>query len=198
MNLDETPEPVGLSPTAAAEPDLSEFEQFWKDNYKKLLVIAMVNGAALHEAHDVADAAMEEVLRRWYYIEYPAAYAKRAVVSNLIKLRTRPRNLVSRLVVCGEVADDYDDADLTIWEDREWVDQLLSRLPPAQREVMDLTIKEFDPAEIAKLLGKNPAAVRQNLCAARQRLKRMLRDDPVYGSSLALPPPQGRRPDEHQ
>jgi DNA-directed RNA polymerase specialized sigma24 family protein len=49
--------------------------------------------------------------------------------------------------------------------------QLLNALPPAQREVMAFIIDEFEPVEIAALFGKTPAAVRQNLRAARQKLK---------------------------
>ncbi len=52
--------------------------------------------------------------------------------------------------------------------------ELLEQLPPAQREVMACIVDDLRPAEIAELLGKNPAAVRQNLSAARRRLRKYL------------------------
>ena len=58
-----------------------------------------------------------------------------------------------------------------MWEDSQWVRELLNSLPPRQQEVMALIIDEFRPAEIAALLGKDAAAVRQNLLAARRRLR---------------------------
>ena len=48
--------------------------------------------------------------------------------------------------------------------------QVLKSLPPAQREVLACMIDEFTRQEIARLLGKTEAAVRQNLHAARMRL----------------------------
>jgi RNA polymerase sigma factor (sigma-70 family) len=60
---------------------------------------------------------------------------------------------------------------LTVWEDRQWVTQLLNGLPPAQREAMALIVDEYSPTEIAQLLGASPEAVRQRLYVARQRLE---------------------------
>ncbi|HMH90225.1 MAG TPA: sigma-70 region 4 domain-containing protein [Streptosporangiaceae bacterium] len=48
--------------------------------------------------------------------------------------------------------------------------QLLESLPPAQREVLACMVDMFPRKEIAQLLGKTDAAVRQNLHAARKSL----------------------------
>jgi DNA-directed RNA polymerase specialized sigma24 family protein len=58
-----------------------------------------------------------------------------------------------------------------VWEDQEWVVQVLSSLPAGQRAVMALVVDGFTPAEIAVRLGRSPAAVRQCLMAARRRLR---------------------------
>jgi DNA-directed RNA polymerase specialized sigma24 family protein len=60
---------------------------------------------------------------------------------------------------------------MTIWENWQWVNQLLSSLPPAQREVLTYVVKGFKPAEVAILLGKTPASVRKNLQLAVERLR---------------------------
>lgn len=131
----------------------------------------MYAGAAEDVAHDAVAAAMEEVLRRWDRIDDPFAYARRAVVSHFIRDEMGPRRVAGRVIECGAAAGEYEDSRLTLWEDTQWVGQLLGSLPSAQRDVMALIVDEFGPAEAARLLGKNPAAVRQSLCAARRRLR---------------------------
>jgi RNA polymerase sigma factor (sigma-70 family) len=57
------------------------------------------------------------------------------------------------------------------------VAQQLSTLPAAQREVFELVLAELDTNEIADLLGKTPATIRQNLAHARKRLRTNLGED---------------------
>jgi DNA-directed RNA polymerase specialized sigma24 family protein len=63
-----------------------------------------------------------------------------------------------------------------VWEQQEWVTMLLKSLPCAQREVLACAFDSFTPREIARLLGRTDAAVRQNLYAARKRLASYLAD----------------------
>ncbi len=60
---------------------------------------------------------------------------------------------------------------MTVWEDGQYVTQLLESLPHAQREAMALAVDEFSPIEISLLLGTSDDAVRQRLHVARKRLK---------------------------
>ena len=71
----------------------------------------------------------------------------------------------------------YVDDGPNVWEEWQWVKQMLSTLPPAQREVVELILAEMDASEIADLLGKTPAAIRQNLAHARKRLRANLGKD---------------------
>ena len=50
----------------------------------------------------------------------------------------------------------------------------LAALPPKQRQVMAWSIDGYSPAEIARKLGADPTAVRQNLTKARKNLKQLL------------------------
>ena len=115
---------------------------------------------------------MTEVLQRWETIENPRAYARRAAISNLIKDKQRGlQRIQKRLIQRGDVPLEHDlDPGLIVWEQREWVTLLLKSLPPAQREVLACMVDMFTPQEIAQMLGKTEAAVRQNLCAARKNL----------------------------
>lgn len=48
--------------------------------------------------------------------------------------------------------------------------QMLRSLPPGQRNVVAFIVDGFTPTEIAALLGRSPAAIRQSLHDARLRL----------------------------
>ena len=158
-----------------------EAEAFYRTEYRPLLAMAMFVGATMDEAEDAVESVMLEMLNRWGKISNPRAYARKAVVSNFIKQKTRPRRLIRRLVTFGEWANGLDhdlrqEAQLTVWEDEQWVLQLLDSLPRRQREAMALIVDEFRPAEVAILLGKNPDAIRQSLKEARQKLRNALSD----------------------
>jgi RNA polymerase sigma factor (sigma-70 family) len=161
------------------------FEDLFRDAYRGLLRDAIFAGGNLHEAEDAVSAALEEVLRRWDRIDDPRAYARRATISTLIKNKQRGQQRIrDRMIQRGAYLTAHDlDPGLTVWEEQEWVMQLLESLPPAQREVLACLVDTFPRKEIAWLLGKTDAAVRQNLCAARKSL----------GSQLAGP---GRDPAE--
>ena len=130
-------------------------------------------GASVAEAEDSAQRAMEDVLHRWNEISSPAAYAHKAANNYFIKDRSRSRHGLRRIVALGPPAESDDSAEraLTRWEDREWVEDILSSLPPAQREVVALVTDGWGLQEITERLGKTPETVRQNLHNARQRLK---------------------------
>ena len=153
--------------------------QFFREHYTRLLAFAMYMRATREEAEDAIESVIIYMLDRWEEIREPYHYARRAVANELIKERTRSR----RTVPLSDEGDEHlgrrdhdfaQEEQLTVWEDTQWVRDLLNSLPPRQQEVMALIVDEFKPAEIAVLLGKDAAAVRQNLLAARRRLKTAL------------------------
>lgn len=150
-----------------------EFDDFYRDSFKSLMKTVMYAGATRHEAEDAVQDAMQELHRRWPEIEHPHAYARRAVRSSFLKIRDgerlRRRKEQAAAWDC-ENGTENGDQDLTIWEDQQWVRQLLDSLPPSQREVMKFVCEGYKPKEIAQILGKTPNAVRQNLHAVRRRL----------------------------
>jgi len=154
------------------------FDEFFRSAYHAFLGTAIFVGARGQEAEDAVAAAMEEVWRRWGEVDEPLAYGRRATVSNFLKEKERGLARVRRrMAERGEVMQETAGIDaLSVWEDRQWVTQLLQALPLAQREVMACIVDGFKPTEIAILLGKTPEAVRQNLHAARERLRLTLLD----------------------
>jgi RNA polymerase sigma-70 factor (ECF subfamily) len=176
-------------PAPTAMPRLesaTEFEKFFKEAYRTLLAAALYAGATWDEAEDAVATGMTEVWRRWNEIDSPLAYARLATNHALVKEAVRHRRAIGDVTDPDELKRDRrgesgDDPSLSVWEDREWVMELLRSLPPAQREVMACIVDEFTPAEVAELLGRTPTAVRQNLCAARRRLKQALAGQAMRG-----------------
>lgn len=158
-----------------ATPPLG-FEGFFREHYKPLLQFLMYVGATRHEADDAVASAMAELLRRWGEVTDPAAYARKAAMHNFIKTKTRDKDrthLRPERDESSELVPDagaYDPA-LSVWEDWQWVRQLLDSLPPTQRAVMSLIIDGYPATKIAELLGKTSDTVRQNLRLARLRLR---------------------------
>jgi RNA polymerase sigma factor (sigma-70 family) len=149
--------------------------RFFRASYARLLAFALYMGATREEAEDAIESTMIDMLDRWEKIRNPQAYARKAVTRELIAQRKQSRRFIPLPDEGGEHLGgrDHDppqEEKLTVWEDIQWVRGLLNSLPRRQQEVMALIVDEFRPAEIATLLGRDPAAVRQNLLAARRRL----------------------------
>jgi RNA polymerase sigma factor (sigma-70 family) len=176
-----------VAQATAAPPEKSrmhppdEFFAFFREHHTSLIRTAMYAGATRQEARLAAQDAMTDVLKRWTDIGNPLAYARKAVLSCLFKARRDglDRVRVKQVRLGAGTPEVRPDQNLTTWEDRQWVRQLLDSLPPKQREVMALVVDGFEPSEIAALLGRSPEAVRQNLCEARTRLKQTLVKDQV-------------------
>jgi RNA polymerase sigma factor (sigma-70 family) len=171
----------------------AEFEEFFRTHYRRLLmaVIILANGE-VQEAEDALQSALISASRDWRSIKYPRAWICTAARHNLIKAR-RPHQHETPVALQEGAGEPGRVADQEIWEQQEWVTEILKPLTPPEREVMDLILDGLRPAEIAPLLGKTSEAVRQNLCAARKRLKKHLADT----NDADLPQRHtGRRPDE--
>ncbi len=187
------PGPARQHAAEAAPP--SGFAGFFRSSYRQVVQTVIYAGATETEADEAAAAAMEEVLRRWDQVSSPLAYARKAAVSHFLKEKERGNERIRhRLAGLAEATPDGAlDPRLTVWEDSQWVEQLLSSLPSAQREVMAFIIDGFAPTEVAALLGKTPEAVRQNLKAARSRLTFMLLDQDSGTLSLVSSPSSLRK-----
>ena len=70
-----------------------------------------------------------------------------------------------------------DDPGLTRLENDEWIEDVLSCLPPAQREVMECVASGLTYDEITVKLGKSNQTIRKHLSEACQRLRAELNPD---------------------
>jgi RNA polymerase sigma factor (sigma-70 family) len=153
----------------------SAFSAFYRGSSRKVLVTLYAAGATRPEAEDAVADGMAAVLKAWGRIEEPLAYARTAALHSFFDARKRGRR---NEPFDPEMHDDGRiDPRLTVWEDKQWVKQLLDSLPPAQREAMALVVDLYTPTEIAHVLGARPDAIRKRLQVARKQLVEQLADD---------------------
>ncbi|MFI5906160.1 RNA polymerase sigma factor [Dactylosporangium sp. NPDC051541] len=149
----------------------TDFADFYRATYSKLIAFLLRNGTDRSEAEDFAQEAMISLFKAWGTAADPTAYAYKAAIRTLIARRTRglqERDLAIRLARL-----DGRDTGATP-SDADEVRRALRALKPEQRIVMALTVDGFKPAEIAALTGKSAATVRSNLRLARENLIKKL------------------------
>ena len=156
--------------SAAASPaprGEHEFARFYRDHIGRLAAYLMYQGAAADLAADIAQDAMIAAYPRWAEIKSPRAYtwtvAYRAFIRHAVNDHEQP---------AGEVPEPTPllphPGEAEAWLQEQHIIRVLRALPPRQRQVLALTIDGWTSAEIAELLGLDPAAVRSNLKKARR------------------------------
>lgn len=174
---------------------LDGFESFFRSSYREVVRRAMIAGATFAEAEDAASETFVYMLQKWPVNRFPLRYARRAVVSNFIKNKTRGTARVSqRLIERGpsELHEEgAEDTGLNTLEGHIWVADVLSQLKPAKREVMERVADGLTIEEIAEELGKSRDVVRRRLCDARKDLRKIMHPD---GSTASQPRPVAKRP----
>lgn len=168
---------------AAARPGpnpLADFEAFWNRHYRRYLTTLMAVGATMEDAYDTINDVIVDMLKKdaWARLTTnPEAWVRKAVLHTYYdqqKRQRRKREIERHWTLTPE---NYVDDGPNVWEDWQWVEQMLSTLPQTQRTIIELIIAESDAREIANLLGKTPDAIRQNLAHARKRLRANLGKD---------------------
>lgn len=162
---------------SAAAPSMTpgQLETFYAAHYQRLVKVLVVLDARPEEAEDAVQKAMMDFARRCQrgqLPEDPAAYVQRAAVNYFVKERQRERERLPRELRGGHlVVEQHLDTWVSCLEDREYIEYLLSCLTPTQERVIRLVIDGLSTREIAAVLGKTDANVRQQLKQGRDRLK---------------------------
>jgi RNA polymerase sigma factor (sigma-70 family) len=180
--------PRQLDPLTIPLAPSEGYVDFFRDHYPELVKAARYAGATREEAEDATSKTLDEMYWKWPIPGSPLRYARKAVINNFIKAKTRGNLRVARrLIERGHVARDeaLEDERLTDLENSQWVTDVLSYLSPGQRDVMQLLADGLSREEIAQALGKSADAVRRHLCDARPRLAELLNPDGEYRSQTA-------------
>lgn len=153
--------------------DPTEFEEYFRRDFLRLVGFVMTLGAEQSAAEDAAQTAFAAAFVAWDHIRCPGAWVRKVATRAYFK----NRNDVIRL---GDQPEDapvygYDIADQVAQS--VLVLMALQRLPSKQRVVMAWTVDGYSPAQIAEAMGVSAESVRKALQRARENLKGMLGTD---------------------
>jgi RNA polymerase sigma factor (sigma-70 family) len=145
----------------------SEFSSFYREHFQRLAAYLLYQGASAHLSADLAQNAMATAFRRWPELTSPKAYVYKVAGRELVR-----QALDALEQPVGEVPEPTTivprPEETEAWLQKQQVISVLRALPQRQRQVLALTIDGWYPAEIAELLGIEPAAVRSSLMKARR------------------------------
>lgn len=152
------PKPIGA-------PELADY---YREARADLVRLGFLLSGSRDTAEDAVQAVFADAQRRWDAIDNHGAYLRRAV-ANRIRETHRRASRTRRLPAAVTVVTGTPQVDET-WQE-------VLALPPRQREVVVLRFYEdLSLADIAALLGRNPATVRSDLHRALIRLRRTFDD----------------------
>jgi RNA polymerase sigma-70 factor (sigma-E family) len=167
---------AAMTQEAVAEARRVEtFEDFFHDNYERLLRAMYLATGNRHEAEDLAQDAMARVLERWdrvREVEDPVGYVYRVALN-------RRRSLLRRLAVGVRKAPgpqpDPAGEPMTAVEDRDAIRRALQALPDTQREALVLCDwLGMTDSEAGAVLRISAGAVRTRLHRARAAMRESL------------------------
>jgi RNA polymerase sigma factor (sigma-70 family) len=161
------------SPEAPAPPaaDVAAFTAFYRGEIRALVAFLLYLGASLPDAADLAQETMIDAYRGWAAIAHPRAWT-RSVASRKYGRRVASAEAPVDLVEESPLLPAHHD--VTDWDQRHHILQLLAGLPWRQRQVMAWTFDGHRPHEIAAELNITPQAVRSSLKLARRALAAQL------------------------
>jgi RNA polymerase sigma-70 factor (ECF subfamily) len=154
------------------------FAAFFQQEYARLVLFLIKNGAGEADAEDAAQEAMAEAIRAWERIEKPRAWVRRVALRIYVRraLKERRDDTVPLDDETHGARSGQPDA-TTIEEEQCQVVALMRRLPPAQRTVIALYYDGFTHDEIADVIDKPAATVRSTLRHARAHLKEVIQSE---------------------
>jgi RNA polymerase sigma-70 factor (ECF subfamily) len=166
----------GSAPVACA--DSNRFTQLFDQFWAPVLRYAFHELGSWEDAEDVAQQTMIEVARALHRFVPERGGSQRSWVFAIAHARVIDTRRRSTRRPTVPLPDDppwmTNDVLLDDAADRDWLQALLSALPPNEREVLVLRAAELTTDEIAVILNISEAAVRQRTKRARDRLRPML------------------------
>jgi RNA polymerase sigma factor (sigma-70 family) len=144
--------------------------------------------ATRHDAEDATMKAIGEMLRAVEPGNRSLAYVRKAALNNVRKEQVRHGKRTSIRLddpACDRRTEGVTDDRLSEWEGERWCDDVLSRLSPRQREVMECVTAGLDNREIARKLGVSTDVVRRAKSDACKEMRKFIRPDGEYRQPAA-------------
>jgi len=189
---DQVPGPVGpVHPAPSGEPDTvaalaardrereDALAELFHTHHVGLVRLASLLGAEA-DAEDVVAEGFYELHRRWAQLRSRDAALPylRAVIVNLVRMRTRHLMVTRRHVQVGPVDVESAETEALVRDDQRAVVRALAKLPDRQREALVLrywgNLKE---AEIAEAMGISTGAVKSHVSRGMASLTKELGAD---------------------
>ncbi|WP_346779920.1 RNA polymerase sigma factor [Streptomyces sp. S3(2020)] len=157
----------GLSPE-----DEEAFSHFYRAYVPRLTAYLVYQGAPVDRAGEFVQDTMVKAYRSWHEIRSHRSWAYTVAYREFVRHATRVEEPVeevpeSTTLLCRPEATES-------WLQEQEIVQVLRSLPARQRQVLALMLDGWKPAEIAKLIGIEGAAVRSNLFKARKAVAQHL------------------------
>jgi len=152
-----------------------EFEQYVAARGQALLRLAYVLTGDAHDAEDLTQSALYDVLRHWRRVTragHPDAYVRRIVVNRFLSGRRRHASAEVVLDDVGRLSTAVEPDPAAGVVARDEVRRALSGLPPRARAILVLRYyADLDDAAIADALGITPSTVRSTASRALAGLR---------------------------
>jgi RNA polymerase sigma-70 factor (ECF subfamily) len=149
--------------------DLAAFSDFYRRFTPSLVRFLRSQGAGWTDAAEVAQDTMTKAWRKWSGIQRPEAWVYTVAGRELVRRIANPEEYPTPDVP-ERSALLPSDLELAALEQRHDILRVLDKLPPRQRQVLQWTIDDYTPSEIAQMLQITPEAVRSNLLKARRSI----------------------------
>lgn len=154
--------------TGELDPELADFDAFFRDEFPKMVALALAMTGVREVARDLAQDSMTSAFRRWDEVsglERPGAWLRRATINAAISWRRR--SLTERAAI-ARLRPTTVDAPREP-EERFW--ECVRSLPPRQRSVTGLYyVEDRSVADIAEILDIAEGTVKATLSKARSSL----------------------------
>lgn len=157
----------------------NEISEYFKQDYNRLVGFVMRLGAQRSTAEDVAQAAFVQAYVQWSRITHPRAWVRKVAFRIYYQEVSKANHLSEQWQPASTPV--IDPADHAVGCDQ--VLAALAMLPVRQREVMAWHVDGYEPEQIACELGLTADNVRKALQRARERLKKLMAEQPERGTS---------------
>ncbi|WP_433527757.1 RNA polymerase sigma factor (plasmid) [Nocardia pseudovaccinii] len=149
--------------------ELAAFSDFYRRFTPRLVRFLRSQGAEWADAAEIAQDTMTKAWHKWSDIQQPEAWVHKVAGRELVR-RVASLKEYSTPEIPERSALLPDDVDFAALEQRHDILRVIDKLPPRQRQVLQWTIDEYTPSEIAQMLQITPEAVRSNLLKARRSI----------------------------
>lgn len=162
-----TPPSYGLSPE-----DEKAFGHFYRAYVPRLTAYLVYQGASVDRAGEFVRDTMVKAHRSWHEIGSHKSWAYTVAYREFVRHATRVEEPVEEVPDSTTLLRRPEATES--WLQEQEIVRVLRGLPARQRQVLALMLDGWKPAEIAKLIGIEGAAVRSNLFKARKAVAQHL------------------------